>query len=66
MPDLTLRAHKNHSDLKAVLVNSTLKSTSQGQSHTAQLMKNAAAILRKHGVSVYEIRAAGHWIAFGV
>lgn len=52
-------------DLKAVYVNCTLKKPEQ-PSHTALLMESSADIMRKNGVSVDVIRAAGHRIAFGV
>jgi multimeric flavodoxin WrbA len=53
------------SDLRAVLVNCTLK-PSPDLSHTAGLMGNSAAILRANGVEVDEIRAVDHDIAPGV
>ncbi len=53
------------SDLRAVLVNCTLKPTPD-LSHTAGLMENSAAILRANGVEVDEIRAVDHDIAPGV
>ena len=53
------------SDLRAVLVNCTLK-PSPDLSHTAGLMENSAAILRANGVEVDDIRAVDHDIAAGV
>jgi len=54
------------SDLKAVFINTTLKSTAQGESHTERLMRNAMAIMETNGVQVDLLRAADHHIAFGV
>ena len=54
------------SDLKAVFINTTLKSTAQGESHTERLMRNAMAIMEKTGIEVDLLRAADHHIAFGV
>ena len=54
------------SDLKAVFINTTLKSTAQGESHTERLMRNAMAIMETNGVEVDLLRAADHQIAFGV
>jgi len=54
------------SDLKAVFINTTLKSTAQGESHTERLMRNAMAIMETNGVQVDYLRAADHHIAFGV
>ncbi|MDF1610455.1 flavodoxin family protein [Hoeflea sp. YIM 152468] len=54
------------SDLKAVFINTTLKSTAQGESHTERLMHNAMAIMETNGVQVDLLRAADHHIAFGV
>ena len=54
------------SDLKAVFVNTTLKSTAQGESHTERLMRNAMAIMQTNGVQVDLLRAADHHIAYGV
>ena len=54
------------SDLKAVFINTTLKSTAQGESHTERLMRNAMAIMQTNGVQVDLLRAADHHIAYGV
>ena len=56
----------NFSDLKAVFINTTLKSTAQGESHTERLMRNSMAIMETNGVQVDLLRAADHHIAFGV
>ncbi|NNL47036.1 MAG: flavodoxin family protein, partial [Acidimicrobiia bacterium] len=53
------------SDLKALFINCTLKKSPQ-QSHTQGLMDIAIAIMEKNGVSVENIRAVDHDIAFGV
>jgi multimeric flavodoxin WrbA len=53
------------SDLRATFVNCTLKPSPE-QSHTAGLMAVSAAIMRKHGVIVDEIRAVDHELAPGV
>lgn len=53
------------SDLRAVFVNCTLKRSPE-VSHTAGLMAVSTAIMRRHGVSVDEIRAVDHDIAPGV
>jgi len=58
-------ARPSFSDLSAVYVNCTLKRPEQ-RSHTALLMETSAGIMRKNGVDVEMIRAAGHRIAFGV
>ncbi|PHR23770.1 MAG: flavodoxin [Hoeflea sp.] len=54
------------SDLRAVFINTTLKSTAQGESHTERLMRNAMAITETNGVEVDLLRAADHHIAYGV
>lgn len=54
------------SDLRAVFINTTLKSTAQGESHTERLMRNAMAIMETNGVEVDLLRAADHHIAYGV
>jgi hypothetical protein len=56
----------DYSDLTALFINTTLKSTSQGESHTERLMRNSMAIMEKAGVGVSMIRAADHAIAFGI
>ena len=53
------------SDLSAVFINCTLKKSPE-QSHTQGLMDVAAAIMEKNGVSVEQVRAVDHDIAFGV
>ncbi|MCY0149103.1 NAD(P)H-dependent oxidoreductase [Hoeflea sp. G2-23] len=55
-----------YSDLKALFINTTLKSTAQGESHTERLMRNSMAIMQTNGVQVDYLRAADHHIAFGV
>lgn len=55
-----------YSDLKALFINTTLKTTAQGESHTEKLMRNSMSIMEKNGVSVDMLRAADHTIAFGV
>ena len=54
------------SDLRAVFINTTLKSTAQVESHTERLMRNAMAIMETNGVEVDLLRAADHHIAYGV
>ncbi|WP_209403786.1 flavodoxin family protein [Pseudozobellia sp. WGM2] len=53
------------SNLKAVYVNCTLKK-SPDKSHTQGLMNVSQDIMKKEGVSVKNIRAVDHDIAFGV
>ncbi len=55
-----------YSDLKALFINTTLKSTAQGKSHTETLMRNSMAIMEKNGVQVDLLRAADHHISYGV
>ncbi len=52
-------------DLTAAFVNCTLK-PSPTMSHTQGLMDNSVAIMRKHGVTVDEIRLVDHDVAPGV
>jgi len=52
-------------DLRATYVNCTLKRSPE-LSHTQGLVARSAAIMRKHGVDVHEIRAVDHDIATGV
>lgn len=56
----------DYSDLKAVFINTTLKSSAQGESHTELLMKNSMTIMERQGVKVDYLRAADYEIAFGV
>lgn len=56
----------DYSDLKALFINTTLKTTAQGESHTEKLMRNAMAIMDTNGITVDLLRAADHTIAFGV
>ena len=56
----------DYSDLKALFINTTLKRTSQADSHTETLMRKSMAIMEKNGVTVDYLRAADHPIAFGV
>ena len=53
------------SDLKALFINCTLKKSPE-PSHTAGLVRISKAILEKNGVSVAEVRAVDHDIAYGV
>jgi multimeric flavodoxin WrbA len=53
------------SGLRAIYVNCTLK-PSPAKSHTAGLMANSVAIMRRHGVHVDEVRAVDHELAPGV
>ena len=53
------------SDLKAVLINCSLKKQAD-QSHTRLLLSVAEEIMSKSGVAVEHIHAAGHQIAYGV
>ncbi|MCB1454088.1 MAG: flavodoxin family protein, partial [Rhizobiaceae bacterium] len=54
------------SGLKALFINTTLKSAAQGESHTEALMKNSMEIMEKNGIVVDYLRAADHTLAFGV
>jgi multimeric flavodoxin WrbA len=54
------------SDLKALFVNTTLKSSAQGKSHTETLMRDSIEIMEGCGVGVDYLRAADQQIAFGV
>ena len=54
------------SDLKALFINTTLKSAAQGESHTEALIKNSMEIMEKNGIVVDYLRAADHTLAFGV
>lgn len=56
----------NYADLKALFINTTLKPSNQGESHTEKLMRNSMAIMEHAGVSVDYVRAADHMIAFGI
>ena len=53
------------SDLTALFINCTLKKSPE-TSHTGGLVRIAAAIMEKNGVSVDRIRAVDHEIASGV
>ncbi|MEP3435456.1 MAG: flavodoxin family protein [Hoeflea sp.] len=55
-----------YTDLKALFINTTLKSSAQGESHTERLMRNSMAIMETNGVQVDLLRAADHHIAYGV
>ncbi len=59
-------AQADYSDLKALFINCTLKSTAQGASHTETLMRDSMAIMETNGVGVDYLRAADHVIAFGI
>ena len=52
------------SDLKATFVNCTLKRSPE-RSHTQGLVDASAAIMRKHGVEVTELRLVDHDVATG-
>jgi multimeric flavodoxin WrbA len=56
----------DYCDLNALFINTTLKSSGQGDSHTEKLMRNSMAIMEKAGVGVSIIRAADHAIAYGI
>lgn len=58
--------HSDFSDLKALFINCTLKSSAQGLSHTETLMRDSMAIMAKNGVAVDYLRAADHTLAFGI
>lgn len=58
-------ADPDYSDLRALLINTTLKKSPQ-LSHTQGLMDIAAEILRDQGVRVDSVRAVDHDIAPGV
>jgi multimeric flavodoxin WrbA len=58
-------ALRDHSDLRAVYVNCTLKPSPE-VSNTAGLMAESAAIMRRQGVHVEEIRLVDHDVAPGV
>jgi multimeric flavodoxin WrbA len=55
----------SYSDLRALLINTTLKQ-SPTPSHTELLLQVPAAILHKNGVQVQHVRAVDHEIAPGV
>ncbi|NRG17534.1 flavodoxin family protein [Rhizobiales bacterium] len=57
---------RDFSGLRACFINTTLKSSGQGESHTERLMRNSMAIMEKNAVTVDYIRAADHDIAFGI
>lgn len=62
---LCAESHWDFSDLKAVLINCTLK-RSPDLSHTGGLMAISKSIMEKNGVAVTEYRAVDHQIASGV
>lgn len=53
------------SDLKAVVFNTSLK-REEAKSHTKLLLSVAGDIMSRNGVSVDQIHAASHQIAYGV
>ena len=53
------------SNLKALYVNCTLKQSPR-KSHTQGLIDVSKAIMKKEGVTVYDIRFVDHNVAFGV
>ncbi len=59
-------APADYSDLRACFINTTLKSSNQGPSHTEKLMNNSMAIMQTNKIQVDMIRAADHQIAFGI
>jgi len=63
--ELCARSDVDHSDLKALLLNCTLKRSPE-PSNTDGLLDVVAGILEANGVSVDRMRAADHEIAFGV
>ncbi len=60
-PDISL----DFSGLRATFVNCTLKRSPE-RSHTQGLVDASAAIMRKHGVEVEELRLVDHDVATGV
>lgn len=54
------------SGLSALFINCTLKPSEVAPSHTETLMRDSMAIMEANGVEVEYLRAADHWIAFGV
>ncbi|MGB7419953.1 MAG: NAD(P)H-dependent oxidoreductase [Erythrobacter sp.] len=63
--DLGRDNETDFSDLSALFINCTLKYSPE-PSHTDTLMDMSRAIMRKNGVSVDDIRASDHAIAFGI
>ena len=61
----TLSAMTTHDDLRALFINCTLKRSPE-RSHTQGLVDLSAALMRKQGVHVDELRAIDHDIATGV
>jgi multimeric flavodoxin WrbA len=57
---------RDYSDLRALFINTTLKRSSQGDSHTEALMRKSMAIMEVNGLTVDYLRVADHPIAFGV
>jgi hypothetical protein len=55
-----------YNDLQALFINTTLKASAQGPSHTERLMRKSMAILRSAGARTEYLRAADHHIAFGI
>lgn len=63
---MSRRPPYEYDNLKALFINTTLKSTAQGESHTHRLMNNSMEIMRAQNVAVEELRAADYRIAFGI
>ena len=63
-PGASGNRHADHSDLRAMFVNCTLKRSPEG-SNTEGLARIAMDIMRRQGVTVDEIRAVDHDIARG-
>jgi multimeric flavodoxin WrbA len=64
-PDMMDASPPDYSDLRALILNCTLKPTPQ-PSNTEALAENAAAIMRAHGVHVESLRAADYVIPPGI
>ena len=55
-----------YDDLQALFINTTLKTSALGPSHTERLMRKSMAIMRGAGARTDYLRAADHRIAFGI
>ena len=58
-------AHKDFSDLKALLINCSIKHDRTG-SHTQRLLNRVAGVMEREGVWVSQLYALEHKIAFGM
>src|SRR5690348_11007325 len=58
-------AHKDFSDLKALLINCSIKHDKRG-SHTQRLMNRVAGVMEKEGVWVSQLYALEHKVATGM